>query len=270
MKLCSKCRQWKSETEFHKEKKSRDGLRYYCKACAIQNAQKHHLENRDSRCKKMRKYHLENKEKFNAISRAYAASHKEEAAARNKSWAAANPEANKKRYVRDKIRIRERQKSYYLRDRVNKLSYAKNYRTKNAKSVAKSKLKCYLRKRRTDPGFRVLCNLRRRLHHALKGKTKSARTVDLLGCTVEFLIERITGMLQPGMSWHNYGKWELDHIKPCANFDFTNPDHQRECFHYTNLQPLWKLHNIVKSDGPNSSGFAAPSAARSSPSPTNR
>ena len=51
-----------------------------------------------------------------------------------------------------------------------------------------------------------------------------------------------------GMSWSNYGKWEIDHIKPCASFDLSKPREQRKCFHYTNLQPLWKLENRSKND----------------------
>ena len=35
---------------------------------------------------------------------------------------------------------------------------------------------------------------------------------------------------------------------PCASFDLTDPEQQRQCFHYTNLQPLWAADNIRKSD----------------------
>lgn len=49
-----------------------------------------------------------------------------------------------------------------------------------------------------------------------------------------------------GMSWENYGKWHVDHIKPCAKFDLTKESEQRKCFHYTNLQPLWAIDNFKK------------------------
>jgi hypothetical protein len=53
------------------------------------------------------------------------------------------------------------------------------------------------------------------------------------------------------MNWGNHGKygWHIDHIKPCASFDLTKPEHQRECFHYTNLQPLWATTKIAKENG---------------------
>jgi len=42
------------------------------------------------------------------------------------------------------------------------------------------------------------------------------------------------------MTWDNYGSlWHIDHIKPCASYDLADPLQQAECFHYTNLQPLF-------------------------------
>lgn len=49
------------------------------------------------------------------------------------------------------------------------------------------------------------------------------------------------------MDWENYGKvWQVDHVRPCASFDLTNPEQQRSCFHWTNLQPLFVHENLIK------------------------
>ena len=48
------------------------------------------------------------------------------------------------------------------------------------------------------------------------------------------------------MSWDNYGKWHIDHVRPCSSFDLTDAKQQEECFHYTNLQPLWAAENLQK------------------------
>jgi hypothetical protein len=50
------------------------------------------------------------------------------------------------------------------------------------------------------------------------------------------------------MSWDNYGYegWHIDHIKPIAKFDLSDPIQRAQCFHYSNLQPLWALDNMRK------------------------
>ena len=48
------------------------------------------------------------------------------------------------------------------------------------------------------------------------------------------------------MTWDNYGKWHIDHIKPCASFDMSIEKEQKKCFNYLNLQPLWAAQNFSK------------------------
>ncbi|MHC4464229.1 MAG: hypothetical protein ACYS6W_09910 [Planctomycetota bacterium] len=40
-KLCNKCKQWKPEDEFHKRRKSKDGLQWYCKVCLNEAAREY-------------------------------------------------------------------------------------------------------------------------------------------------------------------------------------------------------------------------------------
>jgi hypothetical protein len=52
------------------------------------------------------------------------------------------------------------------------------------------------------------------------------------------------------MNWGNHGvTWEIDHIKACSNFDLTKLEEQKQCFHYTNLQPLFKTTEIAEQYG---------------------
>lgn len=101
-----------------------------------------------------------------------------------------------------------------------------------------------------DPKFRISINLRRRMNTVLLNYTKDSSTIKLVGCTWDELRAHIENQFTDGMSWENYGRfgWHLDHIRCCAEFDFSDPEQQKECFHYTNLQPLWWQDNLLKRD----------------------
>jgi len=77
---------------------------------------------------------------------------------------------------------------------------------------------------------------------------KYSRFIDLVGASIESVRAHLEQQFKPGMTWANYGKigWHIDHIKPCASFDLSDPNQQKACFHYSNLQPLWALDNLSK------------------------
>lgn len=100
-----------------------------------------------------------------------------------------------------------------------------------------------------DPGFRICRQLRSRINRVLKHRKKSKKTKELIGCTLPELVSHLESQFATGMSWDNYGRggWEIDHIRPCASFDLSNPEELAACFHYTNLQPMWGPDNWKKS-----------------------
>lgn len=86
---------------------------------------------------------------------------------------------------------------------------------------------------------RLIHSMRTRIRHALRDIVKTAKTVEMLGCSVEVLKQHLQSQFTDSMTWDNYGSvWEVDHIRPCASFDFKDPEQQKICFHYTNLRPL--------------------------------
>lgn len=146
--------------------------------------------------------------------------------------------------------IYNKQKKYNEQHRREIREYKYNwlveYRKKH-KAEVKLKNRVYCRnKRKNNIIFRIKNNLRKRVWDAIKGVCKSESTIKLLGCSIEFLKGYLESQFKPGMSWDNYGKWEIDHIKPCAKFDLSKPSEQRKCFNYTNLQPLWMKDNRIK------------------------
>jgi hypothetical protein len=100
----------------------------------------------------------------------------------------------------------------------------------------------------SNPTKKIACDLRSRIWSTLKGKKKYSHFRELVGCSDDFLKEYLESLFQEGMTWHNHGQygWHIDHIIPCSSFDLTDPEEQKKCFHYTNLQPLWWYDNIKK------------------------
>lgn len=123
------------------------------------------------------------------------------------------------------------------------------YRENIPNEIRNQKQAIYVKQRKQrDVDFKMRLTLRSRLGTALfrqKAK-KLTSTLDLVGCSIEYLREYLETKFQEGMTWDNHGEWHIDHIRPCVSFDLSILEQQRECFHYTNLQPLWASDNLSK------------------------
>jgi hypothetical protein len=141
-------------------------------------------------------------------------------------------------------------KQSYERRREKVLERAKKYRLENKEKVRLSAKTSRKKKRDSDPMYRLKCNLRRRCLLALHGHYKDNTTFELIGCTYEKLKNYLEKQFSDGMTWDNYGikGWHVDHKKPCASFDLSDPKQQKECFHFSNLQPMWAKDNLLKRD----------------------
>jgi hypothetical protein len=142
----------------------------------------------------------------------------------------------------NKETIAARGKAYRIDHTTETSIRGKKWRSENREKLNKR----YNERRATEPEFKLKSNLRGRIYKAMKGLNKSAPTMGLVGCTVEELKEHLASQFTENMTFENYGEWHVDHMQPCASFDLLDPEEQRKCFHYTNLQPLWAIDNIRK------------------------
>jgi len=211
------------------------GLKYIDPITGNFNGKEYYLKNKDKILEQQKKYKLKNKEKLIEYRREYYLKNKEK---RN--------EYKKEYCLKNKEKISESKKKYYLENKDKILEQIKEYQLKNKEKISESKKKYEKNRRKTDIGFRILSNLRRRLNHALKGNDKTNSTMKLLGCSISDFKKHIESLFKPWMAWGNYGKWNIDHIIPCAAFDLSIPEQQQKCFHYSNLQPLDAIENIKK------------------------
>lgn len=217
MKSCSKCKEIKTLNNFNFRKKH-NRYESYCKECAkiYYNKEKRKI------------YNQQNKEKFQEYMKIYNLENKE-----------FHKEYHKKHYILNKEKISKYQKQYY--------SIPENKIKKNNKIKENSK-----EKRKNDIEYKLKHYLRNRIWWALKNikSNKLSSSVSLLGCNLLTYKQHIESQFLPEMTWENYGNiWEIDHIKACSNFDLTKLEEQHMCFHYTNLQPLFKTTEIAESFG---------------------
>lgn len=226
MKTCSKCKVVKELDEFHIASKSRDGHFGSCKICARESSKARYVANRDKRLIQTKKWREENKERCRTRSAEYRKTHK------------------RKRTQKDNERSKQYNKRPYVRKRLNVY---------------------YRKRRRTDPQFAIKTRLRTRLGLILKqkGLKKSERCMKLLGCDLVEFKAYFSSLFTEGMTWERFleGEIHIDHIRPCASFDLTDPEQQKICFHWTNLQPLWAIDNLIKSDKMSETAVPIPAAS---------
>jgi len=161
-----------------------------------------------------------------------------------RQWAVFNKERKKALDFKNKDHINElRRKRRKTPEGAKLLAiYNKTYNKKHKEKITEK----YLERRKKDPAFKILTILRSRILDVLRGHSKSDTTISMLGCTIEELWIHLERKFTKGMTKENHGEWHVDHIKPCASFDLTDPEQQAVCFHYTNLQPLWAIDNLKK------------------------
>jgi len=154
--------------------------------------------------------------------------------------------ASKKYYElnKDKIITRHHLPHVVERRRAERMKWY----LKNKPKAHKNQQRRFAVRRKTDIGFKIKIQVSDRMRKALKGtKTKKAsKTTDLLGCSIQQLKIYLSKQFLHGMTWENYGKWHIDHKRPCASFELSNPSEQKICFHFSNLQPLWAKDNLKK------------------------
>jgi hypothetical protein len=181
-----------------------------------------------------KKYKLENKKEISKkVNKLYKLKNKKQILKKQKFY-----------YIKNKEIILEKQKQYKLKNKDKIKQSNLQYRLKNKNIISKKRLE----RRRNNPIERLTHSLRSRLRSALKGKNKANHTMELIGCSPAELWDYLEKKFKSRMTRQNYGKngWEIDHIIPCASFDLSDHEQQRKCFHYTNLQPLWALENMIK------------------------
>jgi len=213
-----------------------EGLKSECRTCQSNYRKQYYQKNK-------------NKEKERGLKDYY--DNKSERSLSHQKWKDENQD-----------KIRERSKKYYYGHQEELKKKSLDWATRNKDRKAET-LKEWKRNHRSeirnyekqkwdnDPNFKMARVLRNRMRHAVKsqGCAKKGHLRDMIGCSISFFKQHIESQFQDGMTWENYGRrgWHIDHIRPCSSFNLTSEKDQKECFHYSNTQPLWEKDNLSKS-----------------------
>lgn len=214
-RICKKCNIKKHEDDFVKNQGN------LCKVCKKESDKEYYEKNKSYIKNKTKENRLNNIEKYS--------------------------EYHKNRYILKKDDISEYMKQYYDNNRDRILARTTNYRNTNKELINK--------KRRdkdspyfTKPEHKIRNSLRQRLSKIVKYKDRKIhkKIIPFLGCSITELRKHLESKFLPTMTWENYGKyWHIDHIIPCSFFNLIDEEEQKKCFHYTNLQPLFAITQVI-------------------------
>lgn len=150
--------------------------------------------------------------------------------------------------LNNKDKIHKGNREYEQRNKTKIALRKKKYRENNKEKILERNKKWKHKKYHSDINYRIECILRARLHKTLSSNKKLDKTLSLLGCSINEFKKHIEQQFKEGMSWDNWSHetWHIDHIKSISSYDLSDPEQQKECFHYTNLQPLSAFENLRK------------------------
>jgi len=174
-----------------------------------------------------------NRELLRIKANEFYARNKEKVKAKNKQYRLSNLEKVREYFKTNKEVLKEQRQKHYIENRDRILA--------RRRKLIKHRLN-------NDPLFKIAHTLRCRVLDALKGRYKSAPTLELLGCSIEEAKKHIETQWLPGMTWDNHSLhgWHIDHIIPIDTFDLADYKQQKVCFHYSNLRPLWATDNLSR------------------------
>lgn len=195
----------RNDVSFYKDKNAKNGFRSICKICDIERRVKFAIANPD---------------KTISAKKQYIANH-----------------PDKQKEIKDSILLRNPR---YFADK------AKEYRSRNREEVLVRRRKQDKEKRKSDPLYKLRRVTSNKISSAIikGGYRKTSKTAIMLGCDWLTFKHHLESKFKPGMTWDNYGEWEIDHKEPCL---IANSESELvKLQHYLNLQPLWKQDHVVK------------------------
>lgn len=260
MKLCKKCNIDKDFSEFSKSKNSKDGLNLWCKLCNKEYLKNYYIEKKELHSIRSKQYYKLNSKKIKDVSKKWRENNLEYIKEYHKDYYSNNKELiseykkehyinNKNKYLDKSIRWKKNNRESYLyflkKWKSDNKDYNKEYLKKWFMENPTKKKEYYDRLRINSPH---IIAWRKVLHNVIKriNTKKTNTTIEMLGYSADEFKKHIESLFLEGMSWDNWGEWHIDHKIPVSKFNKQTP--MSVVNSLDNLQPLWALDNLKKSN----------------------
>ena len=207
-----------------------------CRSCQILRAREDRANATDGQRSARREKYGERQEEHRDNAASFAAENRELLRDRQKAF---------RQNHKERLNAELREKRRPVRDEL--AARGRAWRKENP-----DKSRQYRMTRAAKPGFAAHDSIGRALREILKGngspKTKSKQ--KLLGWNTDDLVAHFEMLFEEGMSFENYGEWEVDHIvaKSLIPFEDENDIMFKMVWSLDNLAPLWALDNREKNN----------------------
>lgn len=223
-KTCTKCNKTfiANNINFYKDAVKKDGLSPSCASCCRKQKSKTYKNITSLRLKKER---LEKKQAY-----------------LNSELFIINKQKSKEKIKKTKDRWVEKNREIINKKarESTKRVISKEKRSQYKKNQYKKMMEC--------PYKKHIHYLRVRINDILKSNKNNIFISKNINFSKQQLIEHLEKKFTNGMNWDNYGRggWHIDHIRPLASFDKTDPNWMSLAFSLDNLQPLYEKDNCSK------------------------
>ena len=228
-RVCTKCNEEKEIGEFYNDKTKSTGLKSQCKMCCGKKKRPVHTASTKvcticNEEKEFGEFYKDKSRKYGLRSEC------------------------KMCFPKNKEEHNQKTREYYQENKEEIIQQKKEYYEENKEEINKRAYENKKKRLAEDPLFKLITCMRSRILIAIKSQAgeKAAKSIELLGCCIEHVRDHLESQFTEGMTWENHGEWHIDHMRPCASFNLEEPEDQKKCFHWTNLQPLWAADNLAK------------------------
>lgn len=148
----------------------------------------------------------------------------------------------RKHYEKNTEHLKKASRDWYRENKLRAKENADRWRRENKARLNKARNIRHHERMSSDPLYRLDFVMRASLRRlVIKGGSSGK-----LGYNASKLLQRIEFQFKEGMSWGNYGEWEIDHKIPMSTMLARGEVRPHVINALSNLQPMWKFENRSK------------------------